>query len=77
MPVYQFKCECGNKTETIQPLDWQPPKCEKCGAVMVKELTAPTLIQIKHKGGYPIRSKGYKEGYSKEVLRDVLPETHA
>ena len=74
MPILSFKCECGNKVETIQPIGFESPKCEKCGGKMVKQLTAPAVITIKN-GCYPIRSRGYNNGYSKKFLKDIHPET--
>ena len=74
MPVYEYECECGNEVELIQGIDYASPKCKKCGAGMARKPTRPASIRVLSKGGHPARSKGYKEGYSKEYLKS-LPET--
>ena len=47
------------------------PDCDKCGGRTVKKITSPAVIKVMGPGHIPVRSKGYKEGYSKEYLRDV------
>lgn len=32
MPIFEYKCECGEKLEVIQAKE-EPPKC-KCGKLM-------------------------------------------
>jgi putative FmdB family regulatory protein len=76
MPYYSFECpECLTQIDRIQGIDMESPKCDKCGAGMVKKPTCPAIIRIIGKGKYPVRSQAYKEGYSKEYLRDVSPKT--
>ena len=76
MPIYILVCErCQNKVEEFLGMDEANPRCS-CGGEMYKAITSPATITVKN-GRYPVRSKGYKEGYSKEYLRDVSPETHA
>lgn len=75
MPLYLFKCfTCGEQIEKLQKLGEANPDC-KCGVGMVK-LPTPFQFRVKD-GGNLRRSKGYKEDYSKEYLRDVSPETYA
>ena len=70
MPIYRYKCEkCGSVTELIQGLAGAIPLC--CGKAMVKQLTSPSIITIRGKGGTRTFSKGYKEGYSKEYLDSI------
>lgn len=68
MPLYEYKCEeCGNKTEVIQGIAEGIPFC--CGKPMTKLPTYPAMIKMKGAGGIPIRSEGYKKGYSQEYLK--------
>jgi len=74
MPIYLYKCEvCGSKVEMVQGITGAVPFC--CGKSMTKLPTSPAIIRIKGMGGKLARNRGYKEGYSKEYLRDVSPET--
>ncbi len=38
MPIYEFKCTCGNGGEFILPPNPQPPIC-KCGEAMQREIS--------------------------------------
>ena len=69
MPIYKYECEeCGNEIEVIQSMVAGIPFC--CGKPMSKLPTFPAMIKKKI-GGVPIRSRGYKEGYSKEYLKGM------
>ncbi len=68
MPIYEYK-HCGIELELYQTIGSEPPKCEKCGDIMNKKFSIPSLLRTKTNGIIP-RSKGYKEGYSKEYLKD-------
>lgn len=71
MPIYEYRCnKCECEITELQEIGKEAPKCLKCGVRMTKKPTHPAIIRV-FSGGYPVRSKGYKEGYSKEVLRDV------
>ena len=48
--------------------------CPKCD---LGSHTPPFLIKVRNSGGYVMRSRGYKEGYSKDYLKDIPSETHA
>lgn len=70
MPIYILKCEeCGRKVERIQGIVGEIPLC--CGKTMTKLPTLPAIIKIIGESGVPARSKGYKEGYSKEYLKSL------
>lgn len=70
-PIYVYECKvCGSAVERIQGIDGESPVCE-CGAGMVKKPTRPAIIRVLGQGGYPVRSKRYKEGYSAEYLQDI------
>ncbi len=72
MPIYEYSCDkCGLSKEVIQKIGEEAPDCPKCGGGMIKKPSSPAIVRIFGEGGYPIRSKGYKEGYSKEYLKDV------
>ena len=74
MPLYIYKCDkCVLELEKVQGINGEAPHCPNCGAEMHKKPTFPVMVKTKGMGGYPIRSKGYKEGYSKEYLKDVSP----
>lgn len=75
MPTYEYYCECGTEIEQIQRIGDEAPQCPTCGVVMIRQISHPAVIKVLSKGGNPIRSKGYKEDYSKEYLKDVSPET--
>lgn len=66
MPIYEYK-HCDTELEIYQTIGDNPPVCEKCGGEMARKYS-PTLIKI-ISGGVLARSKGYKEGYRKEVLK--------
>ena len=72
MPIYDYKCECGCELEIYQMMGDKPPVCGKCGGDMIKKPTSPAIIRT-ISGHIPVRSKGYKEGYSKEYLKDNPP----
>ncbi len=75
MPIYEYECpQCHIELEKVQSMDAASPKCEKCGRATVRRISPPALIRIEWNGVLP-RSKGYKEGYSKEYLKDVPPST--
>lgn len=76
MPVYIYECkQCGIEVEAVQSIEAGAPKCETCGVGMTKKPTHPAIIKVVGQGGYPTRSKGYKEGYSKEYLKSLTPRT--
>ena len=70
MPIYRLRC-CGNEVEVVQGIDKDTPECPQCGAEMKKLPTSPAIITMRGAGGTRTYSKGYKEGYSKEYLKDV------
>jgi len=76
VPIFEYRCECGYEAMEVQMIGEESPKCEKCGGDMIKKVSSPAIIRFKGDGGYPVRSKGYKEGYSKEYLKDN-PSTEA
>jgi len=72
MPIYEYYCKCGNELTEIQGIGEDAPLCPKCGGDMNKKVSSPALIRIPWGNILP-RSKGYKEGYSKEYLKDNPP----
>ena len=70
MPIYRYRC-CWREIEVIQGIDKDTPLCPNCGSKMKKLPTLPAIVRITGMGGSPIRSKGYKEGYSKEYLKSI------
>ncbi len=71
MPVYLYGCECGKEIEIVQGIGEKAPLCPDCGVGMIKKPTHPAIIKVIGQGGYPTRSKGYKEDYSKEYLKSL------
>ena len=43
MPIYEYKCKCGNEGEFILPLNPQPQVCE-CGEVMQRKMSVCSSI---------------------------------
>lgn len=70
MPIYIYCC-CGKEIEVIQGLDKDTLMCPDCGTEMKRLPTFPSIIVVKGTGDVPTRSKGYKEGYSKEYLKST------
>ncbi|RLI54662.1 MAG: zinc ribbon domain-containing protein [Candidatus Thorarchaeota archaeon] len=58
MPIYEYECECGNKTEAFFHIADSPDaiECEKCGKKM-KKVISLTAFSLKGDGWY-------KDGYS-------------
>ncbi|MGD8367551.1 MAG: zinc ribbon domain-containing protein [Desulfobacterales bacterium] len=56
MPVYEFKCECGEITEDLVRVDTREIPCPKCGKKAEKILSACTFTL---KGG-----GWYADGYA-------------
>ncbi len=56
MPVYEFKCQCGEITEDLVRVDTRQIKCPKCGKKAEKILSQCTF---KLKGG-----GWYADGYA-------------
>ena len=70
MAIYDCRCDkCGKTVEILQLGEEKSPVC--CERAMRKLMSTPALIKIQGTGGTPIRSKGYKEGYSAEYLKDI------
>ncbi len=75
-PVYIYECKhCGVEREEIRSMEGDTPRCSRCEGDMTKKLTPPAIIKVINSGGYPVRSRGYKDGYSKEYLKDNPPST--
>ena len=75
MPIYEYSCGCGCEITKLQMIGAESPKCPTCGVSMNRKPTRPAIVRVLEKGGYPVRSKGYKKDYSKEYLKDVSPQT--
>ena len=68
MPIYILECpKCLINTEEILGMDEANP--QHCGVTMVKKITSPAVTRMGGKA--PPRSKGYKEGYSKEYIKSI------
>lgn len=51
MPVYEFKCECGQEKEALVPMGTKTIKCDKCGEDMSKTISLSTF-HLKGTGWY-------------------------
>jgi putative FmdB family regulatory protein len=75
LPIYKFRCDkCVLEIEKIQGINEAIPKCDICGGDMTKIISSPAIIRVPRGKVIP-RSKGYKEGYSREYLKDNPPST--
>lgn len=75
MPLYIYRCDkCDLEIEKIQGIEEATPKCGVCGGNMVKAITSPAIVRVPWGKVIP-RSKGYKEGYAREYLKDNPPST--
>ena len=43
MPIYEYKCKCGNEGEFLLPLNPQSPICE-CGEVMQRLMSVSSFV---------------------------------
>ena len=43
MPLYEYKCECGNGREILLPYNADSPRLCSCGKVMQKIISLPTI----------------------------------
>ncbi len=43
MPIYEYRCKCGNEGEFILPFDSQPQICE-CGETMQRKLSVSSFV---------------------------------
>lgn len=60
MPVYEFKCECGQEKEVLVSMGTKTIKCEKCGEVMSKIISLSTF-HLKGTGWYVTDYKNKSE----------------
>ena len=76
MAIYEFYCECGYKTEELQPIGSDIPKCPKCGEGMIKRPSFPALVKVKGEGGYPSRRKEWKGScpYTTQSTKEIRDE---
>ena len=51
MPVYEFKCECGQEKEALVPMGTKTIKCNRCGEAMSKTISLCTF-HLKGTGWY-------------------------
>lgn len=75
MPIYILGCNaCKKISEQYLSMDSPCPNCE-CGGQLEKRPTSPAAIFMKQVGNVRIHSKGYKEGYAKEVRKSTGVES--
>lgn len=43
MPIYEYKCKCGNEGEFILPFNPEPQICE-CGDVMQRKMSVSSFV---------------------------------
>ena len=51
MPVYEFKCECGEITEDLVRVDTREIPCPKCGK-KAEKILSPCTFTLKGGGWY-------------------------
>lgn len=53
MPIYQYKCCCSERElELIQKYEDSAPICEKCGKLMIKQVSKNTSFILHGSGWY-------------------------
>lgn len=46
MPLYDYECEvCGEYREVYQHTDDLPPNCPECGLIMLRQVSAPSVVR--------------------------------
>ncbi len=63
MPVYEFKCECGQEKEALVPMGTKTIKCNECRKDMRKTISLSTF-HLKGTGWYVTDYK--KSGKTKQ-----------
>lgn len=70
MPLYRYKCSCGNVFETFRSMkDRDTAPCDKCGKDAPKEITAPN-IHFKGVGWSTEKSFWYTEKEARKEFPD-------
>ncbi|WP_067456289.1 FmdB family zinc ribbon protein [Actinomadura macra] len=44
MPIYEFRCRSGHRTEVLQPYDDSAPTCPHCGETTARVPSAPAVL---------------------------------
>lgn len=58
MPLYQYRCECGNRFEEFKKLvDYQAPAECACGALARRAISAPMISVVNYDYECPITGK--------------------
>lgn len=52
MPMYLFRCECGETVERIVSSEVREVTCEKCGQPAQRQLSAPSMLVATGDGVY-------------------------
>ena len=62
MPIFDFKCDCGNEIEKIQRVGAGVPTCSDCGGAMRRKYSPIAMVKWKGEGGFPSLRKQFKGG---------------
>jgi len=44
MPIYEFKCKCGNEKEELVKMGTDSIRCDECGKDMVKIISRSSFV---------------------------------
>lgn len=57
MPLHDFYCDCGFRTERLLGIYDPNPVCTNCSNTLKKVVGSNVMVKMKGEGGYPSRRK--------------------
>jgi putative FmdB family regulatory protein len=75
MPIFVYRCDCGNRFERLVPRDSAAPECPECGGATRKIPAGPRLARgagaSSGAGDVPIPWRGTVSGGPEKVQREI------
>ena len=77
MPIFVYRCDCGQRFERLVPRDADAPACPACGAATRKVPAGPSLRRgatpstSTARGDVPIPWRGVAAGGTEKLHREV------
>jgi putative FmdB family regulatory protein len=75
MPIFVYRCDCGNRFERLVPRDSEAPECPECGGATRKIPAGPALARgagaSSAGGDVPIPWRGTVSGGPEKMQREV------